>query len=889
MTPIANSRRAQGVAPAPARFRSRRPGWLTWSWLVLAAGVSTLVSCISPEKTVAPGIGSALRENSSTGPVPSVIGRTMGPPQGAASAAPEFRRAATADRMTREQQRPDAVAPVSQGVRGLSPLMGPVASTTASSRTDILWQNLTTGYRGLWIMNGITFVEWVSLGYVPPVWRIVCAADIAGDASPDLIWEHSQTGERAAWELNGVSFARYVGLPQVSPEWTIVACADIDGNGRADIFWTNTRTGERGVWLMNGIAITGWHSWGVIPQEWDLIGVADVSADGNADILWSNRVTGDRVTWRMNGTTFGSFYWWGQVPLAYTFVGASDVDGNGRNDMVWRGPDGRFAYWLLNGLTYLAYREGEIAPPEWTVAALTRFSLTPAGTPVTLAPLTNLSQTGNVGTVVASSPSVRVLDGLARPVAGVTVTFSVASGGGSVTGASVATDASGTATVGNWTLGVSAGVNTLTATVTGLTPITFSVTASVPAVALIQIVRGLDQVGEVSMPTDVRPAVRAVDAFGNPVRGVPFSALVTSGGGTIAAAAAVTGPTGEADFGNWVLGPVQGGNAVRFVTPGFTELVAVARSVPPSAFHIDLRYLNAEAQSYAPLFQDAIKRWRRAIIGDVPGTLVSVPAGTTCAGGILPAIAEFVDDVLVYAKVVDIDGPGGTLAGAGPCGSHWFSGLPYLGYIEFDRADLNRLLLTGNAQNTIAHEIGHVLGFGTSSRWYDLLVGRNSIDPVFSGPTSISAFNWINSLSGMPWSGFVVPVHNSGGIGTRDSHWREAVMDTELMTCCSNQLKAEPLSIVTLNAMYDLGYSASLYGYEAYSIPFPPFLVGGQAIIQPSTPWERVYSDSLSIDPKTGKVVPDDRRRRWLTPSRPPRPMRNPDMPTAVMQARRDP
>ena len=59
-------------------------------------------------------------------------------------------------------------------------------------------------------------------------------------------------------------------------------------------------------------------------------------------------------------------------------------------------------------------------------------------------------------------------------------TFAVASGGGSITGASQSTNASGIATVGSWTLGTTAGTNTLTATFTGsgLTgnPVTFTAT-----------------------------------------------------------------------------------------------------------------------------------------------------------------------------------------------------------------------------------------------------------------------------------------------------------------------------------------------------------------------------------------------------------------------------
>jgi len=66
-------------------------------------------------------------------------------------------------------------------------------------------------------------------------------------------------------------------------------------------------------------------------------------------------------------------------------------------------------------------------------------------------------QNGTVGQPVPTAPAVKVTDGSGAGVAGVAVTFSVASGGGTVTGGSQTTDAGGVARVGGWTLGQVAG------------------------------------------------------------------------------------------------------------------------------------------------------------------------------------------------------------------------------------------------------------------------------------------------------------------------------------------------------------------------------------------------------------------------------------------------
>jgi len=90
-------------------------------------------------------------------------------------------------------------------------------------------------------------------------------------------------------------------------------------------------------------------------------------------------------------------------------------------------------------------------------------------------------QSATAGSAVGIAPSVRVTDANGDPVAGVSVTFAVASGAGTVDPTTaVITGADGVAAVTSWTLGATAGSNTLTATVSGLTgsPSTFTATGT---------------------------------------------------------------------------------------------------------------------------------------------------------------------------------------------------------------------------------------------------------------------------------------------------------------------------------------------------------------------------------------------------------------------------
>lgn len=97
------------------------------------------------------------------------------------------------------------------------------------------------------------------------------------------------------------------------------------------------------------------------------------------------------------------------------------------------------------------------------------------------------NQTAGAGTAVAIAPAVRVNDALGNPVAGVVVTFTVSSGGGTASGTTATSNASGIATVGSWVMGALTGTNTLTASAPGLASVVFSATSSsAPVIASVQ-------------------------------------------------------------------------------------------------------------------------------------------------------------------------------------------------------------------------------------------------------------------------------------------------------------------------------------------------------------------------------------------------------------------
>ena len=77
-------------------------------------------------------------------------------------------------------------------------------------------------------------------------------------------------------------------------------------------------------------------------------------------------------------------------------------------------------------------------------------------------------------------------------------------------------------------------------------------------------------------------------------------------------------------------------------------------------------------------------------------------------------------------------------------------------------------------------------------------------------------------LGGSSYTGGAsVPVENEfGGQGTQDSHWRESVFVAELMTGFIDAGVANPLSLLTIASLADLGLAVNPDGADVYNQVF---------------------------------------------------------------------
>jgi hypothetical protein len=231
-----------------------------------------------------------------------------------------------------------------------------------------------------------------------------------------------------------------------------------------------------------------------------------------------------------------------------------------------------------------------------------------------------------------------------------------------------------------------------------------------------------------------------------------------------------------------------------------------ARSLAATAspYVIEVRFVGGLSARQRRAFTKAADRWTRVIVGDLPAVRVD---------------GETIDDVVIMAQGVEIDGPGKILGQAGPTHvrprtAGAASLLPVKGIMSFDSADLSRMETDGTLEDVITHEMGHVLGIGTIWPMKGLLRGAGTSNPTFIGARAQREYQVLRGAS-RPRR---VPVENTGGPGTAGGHWRETVFRNELMSGFISR-PGNPMSRITVASLADLGYQVDIDAAEPYELP----------------------------------------------------------------------
>lgn len=256
--------------------------------------------------------------------------------------------------------------------------------------------------------------------------------------------------------------------------------------------------------------------------------------------------------------------------------------------------------------------------------------------------------------------------------------------------------------------------------------------------------------------------------------------------------------------------PIVGDAADTHAPTMATVTTAPKASVKP--FTIEVRFDGTTTPAIQAAFKTAAQRWS-AILGQALPNAVNVNAGKYC--GVTFDNAFSIDNILIVASIVPIDGLYNILGSAGPC---LIDNLrrPRFGTMRFDVADVNWMVSQGTLGNVILHEMGHVLGLGTM--WENGLLGKTVLPGTGGYAYSGQYGNMGNVEVGR--SGAAV-VEDTGGPGTARGHWKEAVYDNELMTGYVESGNVRmPISRLTVQALRDLGFpNVDVSKADVYTVP----------------------------------------------------------------------
>lgn len=471
-------------------------------------------------------------------------------------------------------------------------------------------------------------------------------------------------------------------------------------------------------------------------------------------------------------------------------------------------------------------------------------------------PIGTVAFTGRIGGTIEPGPRAMVTDEFNNPIAGATVTVEPGPGT-SVPVTTMVTDANGAIMVPAWTLGPTSGVYTLTVSAGGVST-EFSASATSGPPASIVVVEGATQSAPAATPLLAPLRLKVEDEFGNNVDNEVVQFELVAGGGSLQSTSAQTSFAGIVDVPEWTMGRTDVPQIIRVVAGAVTQDVTLNVA---TQFRIDLRFPGGMTPEREAVFVRATQRIQAIVTGDLPDFPNASFDMTECG---FPGETHtgFLDDVVIYAAIVPIDGPGNVLGSAGPC---WVRGpglgLPLTGVMRFDEADVASLETQGRLEDVILHEMLHVLGVGTYWNPIGLLQGASSLDVRYTGPLGRAG---CVEVGGATVCGTTVPVHSctnpvppAEGLvcqgGTVNSHWRESTFGNELMTGFLNA-GGNHLSTMTIGALADLGYQVNYAPRDQYSVPVAGFsgnLLPGST---PARAWEKIVRPIGSVDP-SGRVT----------------------------------
>jgi hypothetical protein len=184
-----------------------------------------------------------------------------------------------------------------------------VGDFRSDGSSTLVFQDSSDNRVVLWYTGGPTHTAVTGGDYVDQTpaagWKVVGVADFNRDGRSDLLFQNQTTGRIAVWFMNGPHYQGGLQIPQATAGLQVAGVGDFNADGFADIVLQNPQTGQITIWFMNAATYAGQQALGsTLAPNWSVVGVGDYNRDGKADLLIQNRTSNQIAVWYLNGTLY---------------------------------------------------------------------------------------------------------------------------------------------------------------------------------------------------------------------------------------------------------------------------------------------------------------------------------------------------------------------------------------------------------------------------------------------------------------------------------------------------------------------------------------------------------------------------------------------------------
>jgi hypothetical protein len=125
-------------------------------------------------------------------------------------------------------------------------------------------------------------------------WKAISSGDFNGDGKSDILWQNTTSGNTEVYLMNGGAIATTGAALTPGANFKAIGSGDFNNDGKSDIVFLNNTDGSAQIWTMNGAVQTGSPLTIAAPtaitpgDNFVLKGAEDVNGDGFSDLLFTD-------------------------------------------------------------------------------------------------------------------------------------------------------------------------------------------------------------------------------------------------------------------------------------------------------------------------------------------------------------------------------------------------------------------------------------------------------------------------------------------------------------------------------------------------------------------------------------------------------------------------